>query len=153
MNVPRASRQQLEQNAAGVVAGLRSVAGAVEASTLDGALVELVKIRVSQINDCAYCVQFHVNKAREINLSQQKLDHLAAWQNSDRFSEGERAALQWAEVLTRTPTPRLTEDAWRNLERHFDTSQRIHLTAAIGLMNAWNRVMAGLNIEPPEARA
>src|ERR1700744_4044209 len=88
------------RTAPAVVAALTAISKAVSDSGLDKALTELIKIRASQINGCAFCVQYHLNAARKLNLSEIKLGLVAVWHEANIFTARERAALAWTEALT-----------------------------------------------------
>lgn len=104
---------------------------------------ELVKMRVSQLNGCAYCLNLHATEARVAGISQQKLDVLAAWRESPAFNEKERAALVWAEALTRLETTGASDADYKILAAAFDERERVELTLVITTINAWNRFAVG----------
>ena len=106
-------------------------------------LRELVKIRVSQINGCAYCLDMHIPEARHAGVSQQKLDVLAAWRESPAFDARERAALGWAEALTRIEATGAPDADYEALASHFDARERVELTLTVTTINAWNRFAIG----------
>jgi AhpD family alkylhydroperoxidase len=135
--------------APGVVEALRGVGRAVEAAGLDKGLVELVKIRVSQINGCAFCLKFHLDLARKLGVGAAKLDLVAAWRDAPQFSARERAALGWAEALTRLSDHHAMVAALDEVKRHFDGAEINHLAASVAVINAWNRLGAGLGFPPP----
>ena len=113
------------------------------------ALRELVKMRVSQINACAYCLDIHAPEARTAGISQQKLDVLAAWRESPVFDDRERAALGWAETLTRVETTGAPDAEYRALAAAFTEQERVELTLVITTINAWNRFAIGFRSEHP----
>jgi AhpD family alkylhydroperoxidase len=112
-------------------------------------LTELVKLRVSQINGCAFCLQFHVNVARKVGVDAAKLDLVAAWRDAGAFSVREMAALTWAEQLTAMAGSPVPEDAFAALREHFSENEATFLTVSIATINAWNRVAGGLRFAPP----
>jgi AhpD family alkylhydroperoxidase len=128
---------------------LRRLGEAIDASGLDKRLTELVKLRASQINGCAYCVQFHINLLRKLEVAPEKIDLIAVWREAGIFSERETAALAWAEALTESPHHNATDQAYAALLTQFTEQEAIFLTAAIGLINAWNRIGVGLRFAPP----
>lgn len=130
-------------------AALRALAAAVEKSGLEKDLTELLKIRASQMNGCAFCTQFHLNTARKLQVSAEKLDLVAVWHDSPVFSARERAALEWTEQLTEMPRGGATETSYAALQEQFATSEIAFLTVAIANINAWNRIAAGLRFTPP----
>ncbi|NGM46997.1 carboxymuconolactone decarboxylase family protein [Rhodobacter sp. SGA-6-6] len=113
------------------------------------ALRELVKMRVSQINACAYCLDMHAPEARAAGVSQQKLDVLAAWRESPVFDDRERAALGWAETLTRVEATGAPDAEYRALAAAFTEQERVELTLVITTINAWNRFAIGFRSEHP----
>ncbi|ENY71992.1 alkylhydroperoxidase [Aeromonas diversa CDC 2478-85] len=133
----------------GVQEALVAAGAALKQAGLDPALGELVKLRASQLNGCSFCLQYHLNLARRVGVSQAKLDLLAAWHDATCFSDAERAALAWAEWLTRLPQPAQPDEVYRALARHFDASAIAALSVAIATINAWNRLGVGLGFVPP----
>lgn len=133
----------------GVQEALVAAGAALKQAGLDPVLGELVKLRASQLNGCSFCLQYHLNLARRVGVSQAKLDLLAAWHDATCFSDAERAALAWAEWLTRLPQPAQPDEVYRALARHFDASAIAALSVAIATINAWNRLGVGLGFVPP----
>jgi AhpD family alkylhydroperoxidase len=132
------------------VAALRTLSK-VSAQSLDKSLIELLKVRASQLNGCAYCLQLHSNWARQAGVPQAKLDRLPAWREAPGFDVQERAALAWTEALTDPQRRGETEVAWRALHEAFDQSQALQMTVAIAAINAWNRIAGPLGFTPPVA--
>ena len=145
----RLDRIVYEQTAPGVVAALRALGKAVEDSGLDPSLVEILKIRASQVNGCAFCLQFHLNRARKLGVAPAKIDLVATWREAGIFSRREAAALAWTEALTLMADGPIPERAYADLESEFSAKEIAFLTAAIGLINAWNRIAGGLRFTPP----
>jgi len=126
--------------------GLRAMMkleGGVHASTLDPALLELVKMRASQINGCAFCLDMHSKDARARGESEQRLHTLPAWRETPFFTEPERAALAWCESLTRVAERGAPEGEYRALKEHFDDGEIAALTFAVVAINGWNRIAIG----------
>jgi len=115
---------------------------------LDKALAELVKLRVSQINGCAFCLQLHLNIARKLGIERVKLDLLATWHDAGVFSEREAAALAWAEALTRLDGTGVSDEAWKALREHFSEEEAELLTITIGTINTWNRIAGPFRFTP-----
>jgi len=131
-------------------AALLALGEAVDKAGLDKRLSEIVKIRVSQINACVFCQDFHLDTARRLGIADGTLDAIAVWRDSAVFSLRERAALSWAEHLTRMadgPGPSAVEPP----SALFGRDGVMVLTAAIATINAWNRIAGGLHF-PPLAR-
>lgn len=116
----------------------------------DGKLLALVQLRVSQINGCAFCLDMHANEARHLGESQQKLDCVAAFREASFFSEREKAALAWAESLTHVSATHAPDEVYEEVKKHFADKELVDLTAAIGMINLWNRMSLGFKVEPKE---
>lgn len=111
----------------------------VHHSDLEKSLVELVRIRVSQLNGCAFCIDKHTADARRGGEDERRLTLLPVWRDTPFFSERERAALAWAEALTRIADAPVDDALWSWVEDVFVPSQLIDLTLAINAVNGWNR--------------
>lgn len=112
-------------------------------------LTELVFLRVSQINGCAYCLDMHATALRKGGEDQRKLDTLAGWRDSSMFDARERAALQWAETLTKLESGDVPDHVYEALLPHFDERGIAELTFAVGVINSWNRVNVALRAKLP----
>jgi AhpD family alkylhydroperoxidase len=134
-----------------VVGALRALSVAVDESGLDKGLTELLKVRVSQLNRCAFCLQYHLQLARKAGVDAVKLDLAAVWHDAPVFSPRERGALAWAEALTTMAHAPVSPQVQDALDAHFTRAEVAHLTAAIGAINAWNRIAGGLRFPPPLA--
>ena len=121
---------------------------ALKRSGFDTNLMNLVFQRVSQLNGCAYCVDLHGRDLRAAGESPERLDGLAAWDESPYFTEREKAALAWAESLTNVATTRAPDDVYARMRRHFSEVDATHLTFAVAMMNALNRIAVGLRRGP-----
>ncbi|ADO47320.1 carboxymuconolactone decarboxylase family protein [[Enterobacter] lignolyticus] len=119
---------------------------ALEKSELDLTLIELVYLRVSQINGCAFCLEMHSKALRKRGVDPLKLDALAGWRVSHQFSERERVALAWAEELTDIARTRAEDAVYQPLEEHFTPREISDLTFAISLMNAFNRLAVSMRM-------
>lgn len=138
-----------EQAAPGVATALKMLGQAVDASGLDKQLTELLKLRASQLNACAFCLQFHLNIARKIGLPQSKIDLLATWRDAGVFTARERAALAWTEALTLMAQRPVADALQAELAAEFSASEILFLTATVGAINAWNRIAGALRFPPP----
>lgn len=134
-------------------AGLIAAGKWIPDSGLDKGLIEMVKLRVSQMNACSFCTALHLGMARKAGVDATKLDLLAAWRDTGIFSEREMAALEWAEHLTRMASARIPEDAYAALREHFSERDGVLLTAVIASINAWNRICASLCFPISQAQA
>ena len=122
---------------------LAGVNAALLRAGLDRRLMDLLFLRASQINGCSYCVDQHARDLRQAGESNERLDGLAGWRESPYFTESEKVALEWAEVLTRVESTHAPDAAYEPLAHHYDNKQVANITYAIALMNAWNRVAIG----------
>ena len=113
---------------------------AVEASGLERALLELVKIRASQINGCAYCIDMHTKDARSLGETEQRIYALSAWREAPFYSDRERAALDWAEALTSIAETHAPDEVFARVREHFEEPELVALTFAIVAINGWNRL-------------
>ena len=118
-------------------------------SGVDKEIVELAKLRASQINNCAFCLQIHLNVSRKLGVPQEKLDLVATWHEAGIFSDRECSALAWAESLTRLADRGVPDEAYAAVRRHFSEAEVIFLSVAIGTINAWNRLGAAFRFAPP----
>jgi len=116
---------------------------------LETGLVELVKIRASQINRCVFCVDYHTKDARRLGEVQQRLDLLPAWEEAPVYTERERAALAWTEALTRLSTDGAPDDAFNDLKANFTDKEIVDLTVLVGHINLLNRLGVGFRLQPP----
>lgn len=145
----RSDWASFEQAAPGVVAALGMLGKAIDDSGLEKQLTELLKLRASQLNGCAFCLQFHLNLARKIGLEQAKIDLVATWRDAGVFSARERAALAWTEALTFMAQQQVTEAQFAELQAAFTESEIAFLTSAVAAINAWNRIAGALQFSPP----
>lgn len=116
------------------------------ASSLDPGLVALVKIRASQINGCANCINMHTQEARKAGESEQRLHLLPAWREAPCYSERERAALGWTEALTRLSEGHAHESAYEALKAQFTQEEQVKLTLMVNVINGWNRLAVGFGL-------
>ncbi|MFI4876678.1 MAG: carboxymuconolactone decarboxylase family protein [Blastopirellula sp. JB062] len=108
-------------------------------TTLEHALLELVKLRVSQINGCAYCLNMHSTLLRQAGEPAHRIDLVAAWREAPCYSDRERAALAWAEAVTLLAQHPIKDESYEALTDHFDETEIVHLTTAVVMINSWNR--------------
>ncbi len=121
---------------------------ALAASGLDDSLLELIRLRASQINGCAYCVNLHANDARKAGESEARLQTLCVWRETDFFSARERAVLAWVESLTLLAEKHAPQAQFDALREHFSEAEIVGLTLAIATINAWNRFGVGMAMVP-----
>ncbi|MHB8960034.1 MAG: carboxymuconolactone decarboxylase family protein [Candidatus Limnocylindrales bacterium] len=136
----RLDDQAVLPEAAAAMAGLERV---VRQSTLEPRLLELVRLRSSQLNGCAFCVDMHTKDARAIGEDEQRLHLVAVWREAPGFSARERAALAWAESLTLLHETGAPDDVYADVAAQFDEREQVALTLAIVAINGWNRLSVG----------
>ncbi len=129
--------------------GMAAISHALRKSGIEPDLLEMLKVRVSQLNGCAFCVQYHLNDARKLNVSAAKLDLLAAWREAGIYSAREAAALEWAECVTLLANHHIDDETYARVSAHFAEREIAFLTTAIGQINFWNRIAAPLRFTPP----
>jgi AhpD family alkylhydroperoxidase len=119
----------------------------VAAGGLEPQLLELVKMRASQLNGCAYCLDMHSKDAHARGESEQRLHVLAAWREAPFYSDRERAALAWCETLTLLPQTGAPDSVYEQLRAEFDEEETVALTLAIVAINGWNRFAVGFRTD------
>jgi AhpD family alkylhydroperoxidase len=127
---------------------LLGVENYVRESGLEHSLLELVKLRASQINGCGYCVDMHAKDARAAGESERRLYAVAVWRETPFFSPRERAALAWTEALTRLSQQPALEADFADLKAHFSEREMVDLGLAISAINSWNRLAVGFGLQP-----
>jgi AhpD family alkylhydroperoxidase len=125
---------------------------------LEHSLMELVKMRASQINGCAYCLDMHSKDARAAGETEQRLYLLDAWREAPFYSERERAALEWTEAVTLVRDGHVPDDVYESVREHFSEEELVNLTLAVVAINGWNRIQISFRAEagtyrPPRATA
>jgi AhpD family alkylhydroperoxidase len=113
---------------------------------LEPSLAELIKIRASQINQCANCINMHTIDARAHGETEQRIALTAAWREAPCFSDRERAALAWTEALTTLSEGHRQESAYNDLAAHFSQEEQVKLTMLINVINGWNRIAVGFGL-------
>lgn len=116
------------------------------AASLEPTLVELVKIRASQINGCANCLNMHTVEARARGETEQRIYLLSAWREAPCYTERERAALAWTDALTQLSQGHTHETAYEELQAHFSEEEQVKLTLMINVINGWNRLAVGFGV-------
>lgn len=140
------------QAAPGVMKAMMALEDEVRRSGLDPSLVELVKIRASQVNGCAFCLHMHTRDARGRGESEQRLFLLDAWRDSPLYSERERAALAWTEAVTLVSRTHVPDDIFAQAKAQFSDEELVKLTLLVAAINAWNRfAIAFRSIHPSGA--
>lgn len=121
----------------------------IQGCGLEQSLIELVKMRASQMNGCAYCLDMHSKDARRHGESEQRLYLLNGWRESALYSARERAALAWTEALTLVADSHAPDDVYDEARAQFEDRELVDLTALIGLINLWNRIAIGFRSQHP----
>jgi AhpD family alkylhydroperoxidase len=134
-----------------VLKAMLAVETAIKAG-LEAKLLHMVKLRASQINGCAYCIDMHWKDARAAGETEQRLYGLDAWRESPYYSERERAALGWTEALTRVAETHAPNEAFEAARAQFNDKELADLSWAIAAINAWNRIAIGFRAEPGRYR-
>jgi len=122
------------------------------ASSIEHRVKELVKLRASQINGCAFCIHMHTTDLRNSGESEMRLYMLNAWRESSLYSDRERAALGWTEALTRVADTHAPDADYEAIKAEFTDEEQVQLTLMIGAINAWNRLAIGFRAAHPVER-
>jgi AhpD family alkylhydroperoxidase len=137
----------------GAMKPMQALEAYIHQSGLEQSLIELVKMRASQINGCAFCIDMHAHDARKAGESEERLYMLSAWEESTRYTPRERAALAWTEALTLISQTHAPDADYEALMQHFSEKEAADLTLLIGTINAWNRFAIGFRSVPLSERA
>ena len=135
--VPRVDYQNAAPGAYRAMLGLEQYLAACSVET---SLIHLIKLRASQLNGCAYCIDMHWKDLRALGEGEQRLYSLDAWRETPFYSERERAALAWTESVTRVGDTHVPDDVFEEARRHFSQTELVDLTLAVATINAWNRL-------------
>jgi AhpD family alkylhydroperoxidase len=125
-----------------------TLGGAAVKAGIEKELLELIKIRASQINGCAFCVQFHILQAESLGVSADKINLVVVWREAPQFSVRERTALAWTEALT-VLTAGVSDEVYAQASAEFSEKELTYLSSAIGAINAWNRLGVAYRWTPP----
>ena len=131
------------------IEAVRGVEKYIRGCGLEESLIHLVKMRASQINGCAFCLDMHSRDARRHGETEQRLYLLGAWRESSLFSARERAALAWTEALTRVADTHAPDADYEAVRAEFTDEELVNLTTLIGLINLWNRIAIGFRTPHP----
>jgi AhpD family alkylhydroperoxidase len=134
--------------APGTIMAMRALDQYVTQSGLEPGLLDLIKIRASQLNGCAYCVDMHTKDARARGEGEQRLYALSVWHETPFFTDRERAALAWTEAITLLAGHRVTDELYHAACQHFSEKQLVDLTMAIIAINGWNRLSVAFRTVP-----
>jgi AhpD family alkylhydroperoxidase len=145
----RAHRLNAYQVAPAGMQALVAVETYLHGTTLGAQLIELIKMRASQINGCAYCLDSHSKALRKGGETEQRIYLLDAWRESPLYTPRERAALAWTDALTLIAETHAPDDVYEEVCRHFDEKEVVDLATLIGMINLWNRLAISLRYEHP----
>lgn len=134
--------------APGAYASMRNLEEYVSSTDLESTLLELIKVRASQINGCAFCIDMHTKDARAKGETEQRLYALSAWRETPLYSDRERVALAWTEAVTLISENDIPDSLYDETLRHFDEQELVALTMAIVAINGWNRLAISFRTEP-----
>ena len=142
-------RLSASRAAPGAFEAVRGVEAYLQRCGLEKSLLHLVKMRASQINGCAFCLDMHSKDARRSGETEQRLYLLEGWRESPLYTERERAALAWTEALTHIAETHAPDDVYDMVRAQFDDAELVNLTTAIGQINLWNRLMIAFRTQHP----
>ena len=145
---PRMEQPKVNQLLGPALKSLYEVEAYLRKSTLEPELRELVKLRVSQINRCAYCIIYHRRDALKLGVTERKIHLLNAWQEAPDYSDRERAALAWAEAVTLIAAHHLPDEVYAEAVRVFSEQEVVELNLAVMSINSWNRLSIAFRYEP-----
>jgi AhpD family alkylhydroperoxidase len=144
----RIESRDVKKFAPGFGPAIVALAKSADPAELEPELVNLIYLRVSQINGCAYCVQSHISDLQEMNVAPAKINLVVAWEESGIFSEREEAAFAWAEALTLIAETHVPDAAYEAVRTVFSEREIVGLTAAICAINSWNRMAVTFRYAP-----
>src|SRR5678815_2576023 len=130
------------------IKAMRGLEAVIANSGLDKPLCELVRLRASQINGCAYCVDMHASDARKGGETDRRLDALPVWRDTPFFTPRERVALAWTEALTLIAQTHAPDDVYADVREQFTDKEIVELTLLISSINSWNRIAIGFRKQP-----
>jgi AhpD family alkylhydroperoxidase len=136
-----------------VADALTAISKTAKENGLEPDLIELLKIRASQINGCAFCLQYHLNEARKLGVAAEKLDLVAVWHEAGIYSKREEVALAWTEALTEVSRIGAPDELYADVVATFGDTQALFLTVAVATINTWNRIAIAFAFAPPIPKA
>ena len=149
MSYARKEYSQLKSAASDVYDAVLALGQLAAKAGLDKELLELVKLRASQINGCAFCVQYHILQAEHLGVSADKLNLVVVWREAPQFSKRERAALAWTEALT-VLGGNVSDEVYAEASAEFSETELTYLTSAVASINVWNRFGVAYRWTPPK---
>lgn len=145
---PRINHQQASPEALRAMMALET---AVQHTGLETSLLDLVKLRASQINGCSYCLDMHTREARKRGETERRLYLLQAWRESPGYTDRERAAMAWTEAVTLVAATHVPDDVFEHARQQFSETELVNLTLAVVAINGWNRFAISFHLVPPAA--
>jgi AhpD family alkylhydroperoxidase len=146
------ARLNMGQAAPETYKAMRTLSSYSRQAGLEPSLIELIDIRASQINGCAFCLHMHTRDARAHGETEERIYLLEAWREAPVYTERERAALEWTEALTTLDGRGVPDAVYDAVKRHFSDDEMVKLSLAIAVINSWNRLMIGFQV-PPQIEA
>jgi AhpD family alkylhydroperoxidase len=141
----RLNYREIAPDAFKAMAGLEQY---LRRSSIEPALLHLVKLRASQINGCAYCIDMHSKDARRGGETEQRLYCLSAWRECPFYSDRERAAFEWTEAVTLITDGHVPDDLFERVRQHFSDKELVDLNYVVAAINAWNRIAIPFRVVP-----
>jgi AhpD family alkylhydroperoxidase len=148
MSYARQENAQFKQMAPDIYDAVLALNQLASRAGLDKQLLELVKIRASQINGCAFCIQYHILQAERLGVSADKINLVVVWREAPQFSKRERAALAWTEALTELGGS-VSDEIYAEATAEFSEKELLYLTSAVSVINVWNRYGVAYRWTPP----
>jgi len=142
------ARIDITKAAPGVYKAMLGLETYIHQSGLEESLIDLIKLRVSQINGCAYCIDMHWKDLRAMGESEQRLYGLDAWKESPYYTDRERAALAWAESVTKITEGHVPDELYNETKNYFSEKELANLTLVVTTINAWNRLSIAARVMP-----
>jgi AhpD family alkylhydroperoxidase len=141
---------RLNHNSAspGALQAMMKLEGFIKTSGLDAKLYEFIKIRASQINGCAYCIDMHTRDTRKMGETEQRIYLLSAWREAPFYSDKERVVLELTEAVTRISEQGVPQDLYERVRAHVDEAEYVAIIMAINTINAWNRIAISTGMFP-----
>ena len=133
-------RMDYSSAAPGLMKALNGLQNYVDHCSIEKPLLELIRIRASQINGCAYCIDMHTKDARAADETEQRIYALSAWRETPFFTDRERAALEWTETLTLIASDKVSDTLFEEVRQHFTETELADLSGVIIMINGWNRL-------------
>ncbi|NHN34139.1 carboxymuconolactone decarboxylase family protein [Paenibacillus agricola] len=134
----------------GALQAMMKLEGFIKTSGLDAKLYEFIKIRASQINGCAYCMDMHTRDARKMGETEQRIYLLSAWREAPFYSDKERVVLELTEAVTRISEQGVPQDLYERVRAHVDEAEYVAIIMAINTINAWNRIAISTGMFPEQ---